>query len=384
MKSSNKHKITVLHILSSAGIAGGERYLQDLIKYAGRSIKHLIVLPYAGPFMQVLEEYKCHFIIINMKKKLSIRAIVALVQYIKNHKVDIIHTHGYRANFYGRIVCMIRGVKNVSTVHVSLYDYIDTPLLIRYTYIFLEKILSYWTSIFICISNSMKEDILNHGIDPRKIVVIQNGVDLERFYPRPAREKLKEELGINTNGHVIGTVGRMVTEKGQKYLIEALKYLKDEWKGLRCLFVGDGPMLPQLKKMVFDYGIEDMCIFTGIRKDIELIYPVLNQFVLPSIREPFGLVLLEAMASGIPVIATDSGGPAEFVKSKINGILVPPRDSKGLASQINWLLSDKEKAQKIGKEGLKTVKKGFNVRNTTMRVEQIYHTLLLIQYWRND
>ncbi|MDY6853504.1 MAG: glycosyltransferase family 4 protein [Thermodesulfobacteriota bacterium] len=375
MSSSKKQKINVLHVLSSAGIAGGERYLQDLIRYTDKMIQHAIILPYQGPFIKILENFNYNYTIIDMKKKFSIRSISSLVKYIKKNPVDILHTHGYRANFYGRIASMVTGIKSVSTVHVSLFDYTDTPFLIRYIYIMLERILSYRSSIFICISNAMKKDMLRLGIDRDRIVVINNGVDLERFYPRSPQEQMKMELGILGNGPLIGTVGRMVTEKGQVYLIEALRYLKNEWNDLKCLFIGEGPMLQQLKKMAFDLDVEKMCIFTGVKNNIELIYPLLTLFVLPSIREPFGLVLLEAMASGVTVLSTDSGGPSEFIEPGINGVLVPPRDSKSLASQVHWILSNKKKAEEIGQKGLRTVKTHFDVKGTARKIGEIYFSI---------
>lgn len=372
MNPSHQPRITVLHILSSAGIAGGEGYVRDLIKYAGKSIKHIVVLPYWGPFVELLKDYRYNFNIIDMKKRFSVRSIQLLVQFIKENRVDIVHTHGYRANFYGRIACMLAGVKSISTVHVSLYDYIETSSLIRYIYIMLERILSYRTSVFICISNAMKQDMLALGIDPQKIVVIENGVDLERFYPRNAQKQLKKELGIKTNGPIVGTVGRMVTEKGQIFLIEALKYLKADWKDLKCLFIGEGPMLPQLKKMASDSGIEDMCVFAGILKDIEFSYSILDVFVLPSLREPFGLVLLEAMASGIPVIATAAGGPLGFIEPDVNGVLVPAANSKALALKISCLLSNKDKAKAIATDGRRTVENQYSVKETVEKVEGVY------------
>jgi len=287
---------------------------------------------------------------------------------IKSSKTDIVHTHGYRANFYGRLACMLSGVKSLSTIHVSLFDYIDTSVIVRYSYIFLEKILAFKTSRFLCVSHAMKDDMLRLGIPRQKIVVMSNGVDLERFYPRSVSDGFRKELGIETEGPVIGTAGRMVPEKGQVYLIEALKYLREEWKGLKCLFIGEGHSLSKLKKVSSESGMDDICIFSGVRKDIELIYPALDLFVLPSLREPFGLVLLEAMASGIPVLATDSGGPSEFIESGVNGFLVVPRDSKALAEKITWILSNKERAGNIASEGLKVVERNFSVRKTAGKI----------------
>ena len=157
--------------------------------------------------------------------------------------------------------------------------------------------------------------------------------------------------------------------------LEESGYVKSEWNDLKCLFIGEGPMLRQLKKISLDLDVEKMCIFAGVRNNIELIYPLLTLFVLPSIREPFGLVLLEAMASGVTVLSPDSGGQSEFIKSGINGVLVPPRDPKSLASQINWILSNKEKAEEIGQEGLRTVETHFDVKGTARKIGEVYFSI---------
>lgn len=374
MDSLKRRKLKVLHVLSSADIAGGERYVMDLIRSADASFAHLVVLPYPGPFRHILSDINCSYCVVHMTRKFSARSVLSLVRCIKTNSIDIVHTHGYRANFYGRIACTLAGTKCVSTVHVSLYDYTGTSFFARHIYMVVERLLSNRTDVFMCISNAMKEDMLRLGIDPQKIVVIQNGVDLQRFYPRAGQEHLRQELGLTTKGPVVGTVGRMVTEKGQVHLVEALRHLKNEWKELKCLLVGEGPLLPQLKKMALDAGVANMCIFPGIRKDIEFIYPLLDIFVLPSLREPFGLALLEAMACGVPVIATASGGPLGFVNPDVNGALVPPANPELLASKISYLLSHRDKAQAIAAEGRKTVEREFSIKETVRRVEEVYRS----------
>jgi len=361
--------------MSSAGIAGGERYVQDLIQYSNKSFEHIVVLPYRGPFEQILKDCSFNYIVVKMARKFSFFAILVLIKHIRKNKVNLIHTHGFRANFHGRLSSIFTGAKTISTIHVSLLDYIDTASLIRYFYILLEKALSFKTSKFICISKAIEKDMLSLGINKNKIVLIHNGVDLDRFFPRPVQEEKKRELGIKSSGPIIGTIGRMVTEKGHVYLVEALTYLKAEWKDLLCLFIGQGPKFPEIKKMAADLGISDMCIFLGNRKDVELIYPIFDLFVLPSIREPFGIVLLEAMASVVPVIATASGGPLDFIKSNVNGVLVPARDAKAIASEISSLLSNRDKARTIAIEGRKTVEKYFSAGETVRKIEDVYLSL---------
>jgi glycosyltransferase involved in cell wall biosynthesis len=104
------------------------------------------------------------------------------------------------------------------------------------------------------------------------------------------------------------------------------------------------------------------------------VYPLLDLFVLPSLREPFGLVLLEAMATSVPVLATAAGGPLDFIQSGINGILVPPADSSKLAEQIDLLLSNPDLLKTIGKKGCETVKRSYDVRDTVCKIEQTYHS----------
>jgi glycosyltransferase involved in cell wall biosynthesis len=164
----------------------------------------------------------------------------------------------------------------------------------------------------------------------------------------------------------------MVPEKGYVHLLKALQRLKPEWKSMRCIFVGDGPMLSQLKQMAFNLGVADNCIFCGVRSDIESIYSVFDVFVLPSPREPFGLALLEAMISRVPVIASDAGGPRDFIETGVNGVLVPPKDDQALAHQIRYLLKNKQYADALAEMGRQTALDRFNIKDTVNKIESVY------------
>lgn len=361
----------ILHIISSAGLAGGERYLFDLLRFSAKDLTHKVVLPHEGPFEVRLNQFHIDYAVINLNSRFSLHAILQLFRLIKAERIDLVHTHGFRADFYGRVAAILSGVRQVSTIHVSLFDYRETPAPIRWLYILIDKSLSFKTTKFLCISNAMREDMRRIGIKEHKIELIHNGVDAARFYPRNSEGKL-QELGILTDGPIIGTVGRMVPEKGHVYLIKALQRLKPEWKNIRCIFVGDGPMLSQLKQMAIKLGVGDNCIFCGIRSDIESIYSVFDLFVLSSPREPFGLALLEAMSSRVPVIATDAGGPRDFIKTGVNGVLVPPKNDLALAQQISYLLENKHHADALAQKGRETALKLFNIEKTVKKIESVY------------
>jgi len=221
----------------------------------------------------------------------------------------------------------------------------------------------------------MADDMRRMKIPLNKIIIIPNGVDLKRFYPRSNAEKIRKEFGVDSKTILIGTVGRMVPEKGHIFLIEALKQLKNRFSNLKCIFLGSGPLLINTYNKAAVLGVEDMCIFAGIRNNIEKIYPILNLFVLPSIREPFGLVLLEAMATQIPVVATASGGPSEFIKSGVNGVLVPPKDVNALASVIKQIIQNEDFAKKIAARGRATVVQFFDIKKTVAKVDRLYFSL---------
>jgi len=373
---SNHPPLKILHLIDSSGIAGGERYLVDLISHSDPAFDHQVVLSHKGPLEDVMQGCHMGYDIVSMERKISIHSVRELRSLITAQHPDIVHTHGYRANFYGRLASLAMPVKHITTIHVSLYDYLDTPRAIRRMYLMAERVLSFKTSHYICISEAMKNDLLKMGIANEKITVVHNGVDLEVFYPRPIRESLYCELGIGDNRPVIGTVGRMVPEKGQKYLIEALVHLKETWPSLRCLFIGTGPLFGELQRYAADMRVEKHCVFTGVRLDIADIYPLLELFVLPSIREPFGLTLLEAMASRIPVIATNSGGPPDFIQNGYNGILVPPAHPKELASQIDFFLNHRDRAKEIAQHGYETAKNRYSIVKTVKYIEEIYRKII--------
>ena len=371
-------RIGILQVLSSAGLAGGERYVFDLIRFSSPHFKQIVVLPYSGPFEEALHRAEITYYLGGMSSRFSLASLLKLLALIRMHHIKIIHTHGYRANLHGRVAGLLSGTPTVSTVHVSLFDYTDTPPLSRFIYMLLERLTSFKTSKYICISKAMKSDLLRLGISPKKLTLIPNGVDLNRFSQRSKDLDLIAQFGIKGKGPVIGAVGRMVPEKGQIYLIKALSYLKPKYKDLKCVFIGGGPLFPQLKKAASDSGVKEMCVFVGLRQDIEKIYPLFDVFVLPSLREPFGLSLIEAMATGVPVIATNSGGPKDFIRSGINGLLVAPKQPKALAKEIDRLLSDKSFTEELASEGLKTVKEDFNVAKMVDKIESIYRSSVYI------
>lgn len=368
----SRHPIDILHLIDSAGLAGGERYLSDLIRYSGPSFRHRVVLYQPGPLEDMLDQEGIAVTRIPMTGRFSFSALSRVRRVLLREKIRILHSHGYRSNVLGRLAGIGTPARQIVTVHVSLYDYVDTPPLLRRIYLGIERMTSPLTAKYICISGAMQGDLRRMGIPAAKLALIPNGVDLERFHPRPLDETLRRALGVQGRGPLIGTAGRMVTEKNQADLIGALPALRGRWPSLCCLFIGDGPLRPALEERAGRLGLSDACLFTGTRRNIAELYPLLDLFVLPSRREPFGLVILEAMASQVPVVATAAGGPLDLIRSGVNGLLVPSSDARLLAAGIDFLLSNPEKAKAMAQQGYETVRKGYRIQDTVRRISDLY------------
>ena len=364
--------LDILHLIDSAGLAGGERYLLDLIRCSGPPFRHRVVLYRPGPLEEMLEQEGIAVTRIPMTGRFSLSALTRVRRILCRKRIPILHSHGYRSNLLGRLAVIGTAARQIVTVHVSLYDYVDTPPFLRRIYLGIERMTSPLTAKYICISQAMRKDLLRMGIPEAKLVLIPNGVDLERFHFRPADEALRRALGVQGRSPIIGTAGRMVTEKSQADLIDALPVLRQRWPGLCCLFIGDGPLRPALEERAGRLGLSDACLFTGTRRDIAELYSLLDLFVLPSRREPFGLVLLEAMASQVPVVATAAGGPLDLIHSGANGLLVAPSDARELASGIEFLLGNPEQAKAMALQGYETVRKGYRIQDTARSIGDLY------------
>ena len=363
---------TILHVIASGGPGGGERYLSDLIRFSSRPYRHVAAIPGDGYLSREMNAAGRGYRIIPMPLYPSPAAVIRLCRFCRQVRADIIHSHGFRANFYGRLAAFLTCRPHLATVHVSLFDYRQTAAARQWLYRMIERWMSRMTRRFICVSDAMAADTRKLGVGADKIIVIHNGIDPERFSRRFDVEAIKRKLGIAGRFPVIGTVGRLVPEKGQASLIRALPGIVRDFPELVCLFVGAGPLLEALKREAKIAGVSDVCRFTGPVAEIEEIYAVLDFFVLPSAREPFGLAALEAMASGVAILATDDGGPAEYIRPGVNGLLVAPGNPAAMAEAIKSILTASDWRNRIAGQGRRTALDCFDVRKTIASTEAVY------------
>lgn len=298
-----------------------------------------------------------------------------LCRWLQQDRIDILHTHSYKPNIYGRLagtLCRGRGVRIVAHYHNHYDNKWEEDDSLVY-----EQLLAQSCDRFLACSESVGRHVAERiGIPPEQVRVVLNGVDLERFRAGSDRRALRAELGIPEDMHVVGTVGRLCRQKAQDVLLQAAAGVFRTCPDTLLLLVGaaDEPAtLSQLQRQAFELGLGNRVRFLGYVSDIPHIYGALDVLAMPSRWEGFGLTLAEAMAMGVPIVTTPVGGIPEVVGD--TALLVAPDAAAELAKAITELLTNPDRADALGRAGAVRAQR-FCHRRIGREVQNIYHELL--------
>jgi len=319
-----------------------------------------------------------HFLIRRINPVYDLLALFSLYILLIKERPTIVHTHTSKAGIIGRLAAFLSKVPIIihtphGHVFFGYFGFIKIKL-----FIFMEKITSYITDKIIAVTNREKKDYILFKIaNGDKIVVINSGIELNKFKELPFNDKqnFKKELGISENSLTVGTVGRLVPVKGPEFLIEVAKYIISKYPDIFFIFTGNGPLRQDLEKKVLKMDIKENIIFLGWRKDVPKIISIYDIFVLPSLNEGMGRVLVEAMVIGKPIVASNVGGIPDLVIHNKNGFLAPPKNPEELAKYIEILLCNKEKREGMGQAG-KEIALNFSAENMVERITKLYKELL--------
>lgn len=216
---------------------------------------------------------------------------------------------------------------------------------------------------YVCVSNRVRSSLSALTLVPQSYFkVIPNGVDTGRFRPRPElRSQIRNEFGVGEGVFLLGTVARFSAQKGHVYLIEACRDLRLKKLAIQLWLIGRGELQEELEKNVKEMGLSETVKFLGPSNSIEMMLPALDCFVLPSLWEGMPISLLEAMACGIPVVATQTSGVDELVTNLENGLMVRVKDSKALSEAVSLLMHDKELQKKLSRQAVETVNRSYSL-----------------------
>ncbi len=295
------------------------------------------------------------------------QAVADLADWMRLHEVDLVHAHMFRAEVIGtRAAIDARTPVIMATVHSSRVRSPDDTALLASLTPHMDRL--------IVPSASIERKVRAEGRDGAPFAVIPNGVDLARFAASPPPCGVRQEYSIPADAPLIGVVGRLEPEKGQRHLLDAmpaiLRASPDAW----LIVLGEGSEEDALKNQAASLGIEvgGRIVFTGRRSDVAAIIGELTVAVIPSLREAQGISILEAMARCRPVVASAVGGIPEVVTDGVDGLLVPPADAQALSDAVQRLLSDPELRARIGRAGYQTVAERFSIDAQVRRIQEVY------------
>jgi glycosyltransferase involved in cell wall biosynthesis len=301
------------------------------------------------------------------------RCLLKLKKIIETGQYDLIHTNGYLADLLGLPVARISGVPLLSTCHgfiqggikLSLYNRLDL------------KALRYFDRV-IAVSDSIRNDWLTKNVRPERIKVIENSTSCPALRLNPGddrpgiREHYRKAAGVSPGEIALGFTGRLSREKGVADLISAVKMLTESGLSIKLIVLGDGTQRVELEELAAVSGVMNKVYFAGFQTDIGNWLTAMDIFILPSHSEGTPMALLEAMASGMPCIATAVGGIPSVIDSGINGILVSPGKPEEIRDSVWILVSDRGKSSCLGQNAREKIEQKYNVQTWAKSIENEY------------
>ncbi|HXF92298.1 MAG TPA: glycosyltransferase family 4 protein [Nitrospiraceae bacterium] len=302
----------------------------------------------------------------------------ALVRLFRQERPAIVHTHTSKAGVLGRLAAWWSGVPAiVHTPHGHVF-YGHFNALWSWVFVLVERLLARVTTRLIALTEAERDDHLERGVGREdQFVVIPSGIDLERFQDGgQTRSERPDWFPCPPGSFVVGSVGWLTPVKGHRFLIEAAARLKPFFPNLHVVLVGNGELQTELSALADRLGLKDSVHFLGERDDVEVCLSAMDLFVLPSLNEGMGRALVEAMAAGLPVIASRTGGVPALIEHGRTGLLVPAGDADALAEAIRQALDRPDWAKRMGQAASQRIDRMFDAAAMVHAVEQVYEQAL--------
>lgn len=301
------------------------------------------------------------------------RCIYKIYSILKRGNFDIVHTHGYFADFAGIISAKLIGIPVVSTCH-GYIDIIDDLKLTMYNK--LDRFMLKLSDRIITVSENIERQLCSCGVRGEKIKLIQNSIkvpDIDNRDIVSIRNTYRARIGVGKDDFLIGFVGRVSEEKGLKDLIEAVDVLRDgTYPNVKVYIVGTGRQENELKELVDRKGMKENIVFLGFQEYVEGWILASDVSVLPSLTEGTPMSLLEAMSYAKPVVASNVGGIPKVINNGVNGLLVPPGDWRSLAVTLRNLINDSGLRKQIEISARETIIAKYDIRSWMEKINSVY------------
>ena len=366
-------KIHIAFLVHTYGFGGLENMVTNLVNHIDPNRFESTIISFAPlhPLNNRVDLNRIQVISLNKNGGNNPVLIYKIFLILRKIGADIVQTHNWGTALEGILGAKLARVQGI--VHAergTIEDKERNILLQRFLWGFADQVLS--------VSEAHRKKVTNIIRFPHEqIKAIVNGVDTERFFPNPEiKEETRKKLGLTKGAFCIGTVGSLRPVKNQSLLFNACKVILHHFDQVEVLIVGEGPLESKLKQEVQTLGLSGKIHFAGVQPNIPEILNALDVFVLPSRSEGMPNAVLEAMACGIPVIATAVGGTPEVVEDGKSGILIASEDEPHLVQVLKELIQNHEKRLAIGIEGRRRILSHFSLKKMVSEYQALYESLL--------
>ena len=370
----------VMHVLYSFDVGGLENGVVNLINRLPKDrFRHAVVaLAHCAPdFCRRVQRDDVAFISLHKPPGHGIKLYPRLYRLFREMRPAIVHTRNLAA-LEAAVPAWLAGVRG--RVHGEHGWDTSDPGGTQRKYQLLRRAYSPFVNRYVALSGQIESYLTERvGIAASRVERICNGVDTLRFRPASARQAVAGSPFDDPDAVIVGTVGRLQTVKDQLNLVRAVAIARGQGEAgakLRLLIAGDGPQRAEVEAEIAASGIGDITWLAGARSDVPEVMRALDIFALPSQAEGISNTILEAMASGLPVAATDVGGNAELVVAGETGALVPAQDPQAMAQALLRYTADAALRQSHGAAGRERVERNFSIDNMVARYTRLYEQLL--------
>ena len=362
----------IAHVLSSFGLGGQESVAVELARLqrrAGHTVLAVSLAPHPeGPSAALFREAGVVAATVEKGPRVDASLPFRLAGYLRGMHTAVVHTHNPHALIYGAPAARLAGAVAIHSKHGM------NPDLPRR--LWLRRLAARFVDAYVAVTPTLKDAALaSRDCDATRMHVVPNGIDVQRFSPNStARREVRAELGIPDQAWVVCTVGRLAPEKDQGALVDAMEPLLGEYR--RLVITGDGPERAMLETKIARLDGRRYVYLTGARPDVERILAASDAFALTSRTEGLPLVVLEAMATGLPVISTAVGGIPDVIEHRATGLLVSSGGRAPLTRQLDWLSMDTSLSQQIGRAARYQVVKRHSVERMADAYDELYTSAL--------
>jgi glycosyltransferase involved in cell wall biosynthesis len=367
-----KKRINILECIRQGQIGGGESHLLSLVENLDKEIFNPRVLSFTdGPMIDRLRKMDIPVDIIPTLRPFDLSKWKQVQKLMKENQVELVHAHGTRANSNVLWAARSLGIPVIYTVHGWSFHPDQKPL-VRNIRIIGEKYLTSKSDLNISVSASNQQSGKQY-INSFKSIVINNGIDLNKFDPTAKHKNIREELNIPHDKILVLFIARFTSHKQPLALVEAFAKAFRMNPQMHLLLVGDGDQKEEAKEMIRRSGMSEHITMEAFRQDVPDVLAAADIFVLPSLWEGLPIGLLEALAMGKAVIASNVDGTSEIIQHGENGMLV---ETEGLVENLTKALAelsvDENKRSHFSKNAIRTITEKYNAANMTREIEKVY------------